>query len=84
MSPHRFRRWVCWPWLWGSGPASVGSFAQQPASSTMTIRAARVLDGRGKTIANGVVEVQGTKIVAIDQRRGPVTHDLGDVTLMPE
>lgn len=49
----------------------------------ITLRAARVIDGRGNTIPNGVVEVQGTKIVAVDQRTGPVTHDLGDVTLLP-
>jgi imidazolonepropionase-like amidohydrolase len=63
-----------------TGLASVG---QQPSSSSITIRAARVLDGRGKTITNGVVEVQGTKIVKIDQRSGPVTYDLGDATLLP-
>jgi imidazolonepropionase-like amidohydrolase len=63
-----------------TGLASVG---QQPSSSAITIRAARVLDGRGKTITNGVVEVQGTKIVKIDQRSGPVTYDLGDATLLP-
>jgi imidazolonepropionase-like amidohydrolase len=59
------------------------STAQQPPVSSIPIRAARVLDGRGKTITNGVVEVQGTKIVKIDQRLGPVTHDLGDATLLP-
>ena len=59
------------------------SVAQQASSSSITIRAARVLDGRGKTITNGVIEVQGTKIVKIDQRQGPVTHDLGDATLLP-
>jgi imidazolonepropionase-like amidohydrolase len=48
-----------------------------------TIRAARVLDGRGGSIANAVVEVQGSKITKIDQRTGPVTYDLGDVTLLP-
>ena len=57
--------------------------AQQPQTSTITIRAARVLDGRGKIITNGVVEVQGTKIVKVDQRQGPVTFDLGDVTVLP-
>jgi imidazolonepropionase-like amidohydrolase len=59
------------------------SIDQQSAPSSITIRAARVLDGRGKTITNGVVEVQGTKIVKIDQRSGPVTIDLGDATLLP-
>src|SRR5262245_34282551 len=57
--------------------------AQQPPTSTITIRAARVLDGRGRTITNAVVEVQGTKIVKVDQRQGPVTYDLGDATLLP-
>jgi imidazolonepropionase-like amidohydrolase len=57
--------------------------AQQPSTSSVTIRGARVLDGRGKTITNGVVEVQGTKIVAVDQRQGAVTIDLGDATLLP-
>jgi imidazolonepropionase-like amidohydrolase len=56
---------------------------QAPATDTITIRAARVLDGRGKTLTNGVVEIRGAKIVKVDQRRGAVTHDLGDVTLMP-
>ena len=49
----------------------------------VTIRAARVLDGLGHTLENGVIEVQGTKITAIDQRTGPVTYDLGDATLLP-
>ena len=49
----------------------------------ITIRAARVLDGRGNTMRNAVVEVQGSKITAIDQRTGPVTYDLGDVTVLP-
>ena len=53
------------------------------AGQTIAIRAARLLDGRGKTLANGVIEVQGSKIVTIDQRSGPVTYDLGDATLLP-
>jgi imidazolonepropionase-like amidohydrolase len=52
-------------------------------AQTLTIRAARVLDGRGATLANATVEVKGDRIVAIDRRSGPVTHDLGNVTLMP-
>jgi imidazolonepropionase-like amidohydrolase len=54
----------------------------QPAPS-ITIRAARLLDGTGKTLTNAVVEVQGAKIVAVDQRTGPVTHDLGAATVLP-
>jgi len=50
---------------------------------TITIRAARVLDGKGGQQANATVEIRGDRIVAIDQRTGPVTHDLGNVTLLP-
>jgi imidazolonepropionase-like amidohydrolase len=56
--------------------------AQAPGD-TVTIRAARLFDGRGGSRANAVIEVRGSKIVTIDDRRGPVTYDLGDVTLMP-
>lgn len=49
----------------------------------LTIRAARVLDGKGGQLANATVEIRGNAIAAIDQRTGPVTHDLGNVTLMP-
>jgi imidazolonepropionase-like amidohydrolase len=49
----------------------------------ITIRAARVLDGKGKVLENATVEVQGSKISKIDQRTGPVTYDLGNRTLLP-
>jgi imidazolonepropionase-like amidohydrolase len=58
--------------------------AQTPMpSDTVTIRAARLLDGKGGSRTNAVIEIRGSKIVGIDQRKGAVTHDLGDVTLMP-
>lgn len=57
--------------------------AQGRGGQSVTIRAARVLDGRGGSLANGVVEVSGVRIVAVDQRTGPVTYDLGDATVMP-
>ncbi len=59
------------------------SSAQAPAAGSVTIRAARLLDGLGGRRTNAVIEIRGSKIVAIDQRKGGVTHDLGDVTLMP-
>ena len=57
--------------------------AQRVQSSPLTIRAARLLDGRGGVIANGVVEIQGSRIAKVDQRSGPVTYDLGSATLLP-
>jgi imidazolonepropionase-like amidohydrolase len=59
-------------------PAPAGAQSQ-----TVTLRAARVIDGKGNIVQNGVVEVQGDKIVKIDQRAGPVTRDLGNRTILP-
>jgi imidazolonepropionase-like amidohydrolase len=53
----------------------------QPAS--IVIRAARLLDGKGGTVTNAAVVVQGTKIVRIDQNTRNATYDLGTATLMP-
>jgi imidazolonepropionase-like amidohydrolase len=57
--------------------------ADQASPSTVTIRAARVFDGRGDVVPNGVVEVTGGRITAVGAREGAVTHDLGDATLLP-
>jgi imidazolonepropionase-like amidohydrolase len=53
------------------------------AQETITIKAARVLDGRGATLTNAAVVVQGSKIVGIERNPTRVTYDLGDMTLMP-
>jgi imidazolonepropionase-like amidohydrolase len=66
-----------------AGAAALTATGLRPAQASMTIRAARLIDGRGTVRSNAVVEIQGSKIVAIDQRKGPVTRDLGDVTLLP-
>ena len=59
------------------------ALSQTSAPERITLRAARVFDGAGKIINNGVVEISGARIVAVDDRKGPVTRDLGNVTLMP-
>ena len=65
-------------------PATVrASGSGQAPPAVVTVRAARLLDGRGQTLTNVVLEVRGNRIVRIDQRTGPVTHDLGNATLMP-
>lgn len=65
----------------GMGVCAFSLSAQSPVP--ITIRAARVLDGRGGVATNAVVEVRGSKIVTIDQRDGRVTYDLGNATLLP-
>jgi imidazolonepropionase-like amidohydrolase len=57
--------------------------AVETQESAVTLRAARVLDGRGGVLANATVEVKNGIIVAVDRRGGPVTHDLGNRTLLP-
>jgi imidazolonepropionase-like amidohydrolase len=67
--------------------ASPSGFSQgpaQPASpQAVTIRAARIFDGKGGQLANAAVEVRGRTIAAVGPRDGAATYDLGDVTLMP-
>ncbi len=68
----------------GAGAAPQGGQGGRGrGGAPVTIRAARVFDGKGTVIENGVVEVQGSKIIAVDKREGPVTYDLGDATLLP-
>ncbi len=77
----------------GTGQTGRGAGAAAPAAAAgqgrgrggapITIRAARVLDGKGAVLTNGVVEITGSKITAVDTRDGPVTYDLGDATLLP-
>ncbi len=52
----------------------------------ITIHAARVLDGKGGIIQDGVVTVQGTKITSVGPRTSGMTsftYDLGDSTVLP-
>jgi imidazolonepropionase-like amidohydrolase len=49
----------------------------------MSIKAARVIDGRGHVYRNAAVVVDGAKIAAIDEHPKHVDRDLGDRTLMP-
>jgi imidazolonepropionase-like amidohydrolase len=53
------------------------------AQNTVSIKAARILDGKGGSLTNAAIVVQGSKIVGIEQSPRKVTYDLGDMTLMP-
>src|SRR5881392_2006138 len=67
----------------GSSCAALRAPAARAQEPPITIRAARVVDGKGRILQNATVEVQGSKIFKIDQRTGPVTYDLGNRTLLP-
>jgi imidazolonepropionase-like amidohydrolase len=55
--------------------------AQTPEE--VTIRAARLIDGRGQSAAAQTVTIRGSKIVRVGAVTGAVTYDLGGLTLMP-
>src|SRR5260370_18234274 len=53
-------------------------------AQTITIRAATMLDGRGGIHKNVRLTIEGTKITRVELAgNGPVTYDLGSLTLMP-
>jgi imidazolonepropionase-like amidohydrolase len=49
----------------------------------VVIAAGAVVDGRGGVVRDTRVVVEGSKIVAIDPKAGPVDYDLRGATLMP-
>ena len=57
--------------------------AQETAPASVTIRAGRLLDGRGGSQQNVVVRIDGGRIASVGQSDGPVTHDLTRYTLLP-
>jgi len=68
------------------GQRAGGSGAGGDQPMPIVLKAARVLDGRGKVLTNVVVTVQGTKIVSIGpatRQTPPVAYDFGDATIMP-
>ena len=52
-------------------------------AATLTIRADRLIDGRGNLIPDAAVVIDGDKIVAIERHPKKVDLDLGNRTLMP-
>ena len=64
------------------------SLAQTPAQSPpkskrIVISASMVLDGRGRVLHNTRIVIEGSKIVRIDPKAGPVDYDLRGLTVLP-
>jgi imidazolonepropionase-like amidohydrolase len=59
----------------------VSTVSAQPAA--MAIKARTVLDGKGATLTNVVIVVQGSKIVRIEPARADATFDLTSQTILP-
>jgi imidazolonepropionase-like amidohydrolase len=60
--------------------ATTSAFAQ---SNGVTVKARLLLDGKGQTMNDAVVTVRDGKIVRVASASGPVTIDLGGLTLLP-
>jgi imidazolonepropionase-like amidohydrolase len=62
----------------------VGSrVAEAQPTDALTIRAARLIDGRGHLLTNQTVTVRGSKIERVSSSSGTPTYDLGQLTLLP-
>lgn len=58
--------------------------SQSPAQSNrIVIAATTVLDGRGSVLHNTHIAIEGSKIVFIDPKAGPVDYDLRGLTVLP-
>src|ERR1700675_2392768 len=49
----------------------------------IVIAASTVLDGKGKVLHNTRIVIEGSKIVAVDPKAGPVDYDLRGLTVLP-
>jgi imidazolonepropionase-like amidohydrolase len=54
-----------------------------PTEKRIVIAAGTVLDGRGHVLRNTRIVIEGSKIVAIDSKAGPVDYDLRGLTVLP-
>lgn len=52
-------------------------------SKRIVIAARSTLDGRGGVLRNTRIVIEGTKIVALDPKAGPVDYDLRGLTVLP-
>src|SRR5713226_6745823 len=58
--------------------------SQTPAQSKrIVIAASAVLDGKGRVLHDTRIVIDGSKIVAIDPKAGPVDYDLRGLTVLP-
>jgi len=63
-------------------PGGIAQTSSGPPKRVV-IGAKAILDGRGHVLHDTRIVVEGTKIVAIDAKAGPVDYDLGTLTAMP-
>ncbi len=57
--------------------------AQTSAQKRVVIAASTVFDGKGQVLHDTRIVVEGSKIIAIDPKAGPVDYDLRGLTVLP-
>src|SRR5258708_16503280 len=66
------------------GAEARGTAAQTSLSGKrIVIAASTVLDGKGRIVHDTRIVIEGSKIVAIDPKAGPVDYDLRGLTVLP-
>lgn len=65
------------------GCCCLAAAAGSQTPRTVTIRAGRLIDGKGGSRQNVVVTLSGSKIASIGTSSAPVTYDLSKYTLLP-
>ncbi|HEU4934600.1 MAG TPA: amidohydrolase family protein [Pyrinomonadaceae bacterium] len=59
------------------------SVSAQEKTKRLVIAASTVLDGKGGVVHNTRIVIEGSKIVRIDPKAGPVDYDLRGLTVLP-
>src|SRR2546423_8179578 len=67
----------------GAHEKQVQAQSQVPQPKRIVIAAGTLFDGKGHIFHNTRIVVEGSKIVAIDPKAGPVDYDLRGLTVMP-
>ena len=65
------------------GVASTPAQSPRPRPKRIVIAANIILDGKGGILRNTRIVIEGSKIVGIDPKAGPVTYRLGGLTVLP-
>ena len=66
-----------------AGVSAMHIQAQVTPAKRIVISAGTVFDGRGHILRNTRIVVEGSKIMAIDPKAGPVDYDLRELTVLP-
>jgi imidazolonepropionase-like amidohydrolase len=70
-------------WALATRVSSQTSGQVSPNSKRIVVAASAVFDGKGGVLRDTRIVIEGSKIVAIDPKAGPVDYDLRGLTVMP-